>query len=257
MKIVRYTGKGRGKSVYGILGEDTIYPVIGSPFSESIDYDKKNGIPYNESIPLAPCEPTKVIALAINYLGATGQTADMSEPLVFLKGSNAVVGVNDPVELPFQSNTWGEAELGVVIRRTARNADHYEVKDHILGYVPANDVSCDNVDDRDHHLARSKSSDGFCPLGQYIDTDYDFRNKSILAYHNDILLRKGNTDEMIWDPEKIVVWLSSWMTLYPGDVIITGTPSRVRDRLFLKDGDTYTVEIEGFPKMVTRFYEKK
>lgn len=256
MKIVRYTDKGRGKSVYGILGEDTIYPVIGSPFSKLIAYDKTNGISYDETLLLAPCEPTKVVALAINYLGATGQTADMLEPLVFLKSNNSVVGINDTVELPFQSNTWGESELGVVIRKTAKNILEAEVRNYILGYVSANDVSCDNVDDRDHHLARSKSSDGFCPLGQYIDTDYDFRNKSILAYHNDILLRKGNTDEMIWDPEKIVVWLSSWLTLYPGDVIITGTPSRVRDRLFLKDGDTYTVEIEGFPKMVTRFRAK-
>jgi 2-keto-4-pentenoate hydratase/2-oxohepta-3-ene-1,7-dioic acid hydratase in catechol pathway len=124
-----------------------------------------------------------------------------------------------------------------------------------LGYVPANDVSCDNVDDRDHHLARSKSADGFCPLGQYVDTDYDFRGKKILAYHNNTLLREGNTNQIIWDPERIVVWLADWMTLYPGDVVITGTPSRVRDRMFLKDGDTYTVKIEGFPDLVTKFYE--
>ena len=80
-------------------------------------------------------------------------------------------------------------------------------------------------------------------------------SKEILAFHNDILLREGNTNQMIWNPERIIIWLSTWMTLYPGDIIITGTPSRVRDRLFLKDGDTYTVKIEGFPDLVTSFYE--
>jgi len=205
---------------------------------------------------LVPCKPTKVVALAINYQGATGQTASMSEPLVFLKSTNAVVDCNQQVKLLFKSNTWGEAELGVVIGKTTTpGVTAANVKDFILGYVPANDVSCDNVDDRDHHLARSKSADGFCPLGQYVDTDYDFRGKKILAYHNNTLLREGNTNQIIWDPERIVVWLAGWMTLYPGDVVITGTPSRVRDRMFLKDGDTYTVKIEGFPDLVTKFYE--
>jgi len=180
----------------------------------------------------------------------------MSEPLVFLKSTNAMVDCNCKVRLPFSSNTWGEAELGVVIKKTTTpQVSSLNVKDYILGYIPANDVSCNNVEDRDHHLARSKSADGFCPIGQYIDTDYDYRNKEILAYHNDIMLRKGNTDQMIWNPEKSVVWLSGWMTLYPGDIVITGTPSRVRDRMFLKDGDTYTVKIEGFPNLVTKFYE--
>ena len=257
MKIVRYSDKEKKRQVYGVLEDNKICPVTGSPFSKPIAYDKTSAISYDETLLLAPCEPTKVVALAINYQGATGQTADMSEPLVFLKSSNAVVAVNDTVELPFQSSTWGESELGVVIRKTAKNIVATEVRDFILGYVPANDVSCYNVEERDHHLARSKSADGFCPLGHYIDTDYDFRNKSILAYHNDTLLRQGNTDEMIWDPEKIVVWLSTWMTLYSGDVVITGAPSRVRDRLFLQDGDTFTIEIEGFPKIVTRFRAKK
>jgi 2-keto-4-pentenoate hydratase/2-oxohepta-3-ene-1,7-dioic acid hydratase in catechol pathway len=257
MKIVRYTDKKTNRPVYGALERNNVYPVVGFPFSTPINCYERNEIPYDEAILLAPCEPTKVIALAINYKGATGQTADMSEPLVFLKSSNTVVDANYTVELPFKSKTWGESELGVVIRKTAKNIVETEVRDYILGYVPANDVSCDNVEGRDHHLARSKSADGFCPLGHYIDTDYEFRNKTVLAYHNDILLRQGNTDEMIWNPEKIVVWLSTWMTLYPGDIVITGAPSRVRDRLFLKDRDTYTVEIEGFPKIVTRFRAKQ
>ena len=78
-----------------------------------------------------------------------------------------------------------------------------------------------------------------------------------MAYNNDTLIRKGNTDQMIWNPERIIIWLSKWMTLYPGDIVITGTPPRVRERLFLKGGDTYTVKIEGLPDLVTTFNDEK
>jgi len=256
MKITRYKDIEKNCESYGIIESNLIFPIIDSPFSNDLNVNRERAIPFHPNLLLVPYQPSKIVALAINYQGATGQTESMSEPLVFLKSSNAVVNSNAKVRLPFSSNTWGEAELGVVVKKsTSVDVTESNVKDFILGYVAANDVSCDNVEDRDHHLARSKSADGFCPIGQYIDTDYDFRNKDILAYHNDILLRKGNTDQMIWNPERIVVWLSSWMTLYAGDIIITGTPSRVRSRLFLKDNDTYTVKIQGFPDLVTKFYE--
>lgn len=256
MKIIRFKDVKNDVISYGIIKSNVIYPIIGNPYSKDINVEKNRTISFDSNLLLVPCKPTKVVALAINYEGATGQTKAMSEPLVFLKSTNAVVGFNHKVKLPFTSNTWGEAELGIVIKKTTSSqVSETNVKEYILGYVPANDVSCDNVDGRDHHLARSKSADGFCPVGQYIDTNYDYRNKEVLAYHNDILLRKGNTNQMIWNPERIIVWLSNWLTLYPGDIVITGTPSRVRDRLFLKDGDTYTIKIQGFPDLVTSFYE--
>lgn len=255
MKIVRYKDGKLKRLNYGVLKKEFIHPLIGTPFDKPIKYDEsRNPLRYKESILVAPCEPTKVVALAINYKGATGHTDDMTEPLVFIKGSNTITGPNAKVKLPFKSNTWGESELAVVIRKTAKNIRFNEVSKYIFGFVPANDVSCDNVDNRDHHLARSKSADGFCPLGHYIDTSYEPENKTIRAYHNDILLRLGNTNDLVWDINKTISWLTSWMTLYPGDVVLTGTPSRVRDRLFLKGEDTYTVDIEGFPKLVTKFH---
>tara|TARA_Y100000590_G_scaffold20022_2_gene23395 strand:- start:6132 stop:6902 length:771 start_codon:yes stop_codon:yes gene_type:complete len=256
MKLIRYKNLINKSISNGILEVDKIFPLLNDPFSKNLQINYDEAIPFDSRLIEAPCLPTKIIALAINYKGSTGITSSMSEPLVFLKSTNAVSSFNQPVRLPFTSNTWGEAELGVVIgKTTSSKIPISDVKSYILGYLAANDVSCDNVDNRDHHLARSKSADGFCPLGQYIDTDYDFHNKEITAYHNDILLRKGNTNEMIWNPEKIVIWLSNWMTLYPGDIIITGTPSRVRDRKFLKNGDTFTVKIEGLPDLLTSFYE--
>jgi len=253
MKIVRYNND-LNLPCFGSVENNLIIPISGSPFNKKIKLSHSKALKYDPSILLSPCLPTKIIALAINYHGATGQTKNMLEPLVFLKANNCVVSCNDKVEIAFPSETWGESELGVVIKKEGKNIPYINVKDYIFGYVPVNDVSCENVDDRDHHLARSKSPDGYCPIGHWIDTDYDYKEKRVQAFHNDILIRSGKTNEMIWNPEKIIVWLSSWMTLYPGDIISTGAPVRTRDRLYLKTGDVFTVKIEGFPDLKTSFY---
>ncbi|MBT7901700.1 MAG: hypothetical protein HN601_12250 [Candidatus Marinimicrobia bacterium] len=255
MKIIRYKDIKNKSESYGIIESGLIHPITDSPYSNDFTIDRDNPLAFDPKLLLAPCKPSKIIALAINYQGATGQTEDMSEPLVFIKASNCVVSCNNNVKIAFSSETWGESELGVVIKKETKNISSDQIRNHILGYVPVNDVSCENVDGRDHHLARSKSADGYCPMGHWIDTEYKYQGKKIEAYHNKTLIRSGRTDDMIWDPEKIIVWLSSWMTLYPGDVISTGAPVRTRDRLYLKNGDTYTVHIEGFPDLVTSFYE--
>ena len=254
MKIVRYINE-NNEINYGSVEDNFIIPFSGSPFADKQILMYNNRLRYDSSILLSPCTPTKIIALAINYEGATGQTINMLEPLVFLKGTNCISNCNDSVKIAFPSETWGESELGVVIKKEMKNISIVDVGQYILGYCPVNDVSCENIDDRDHHLARSKSADGYCPVGHWIDTQYDYQDKLIEAYHNDILIRKGKTSEMLWKPEKIVSWLSNWMTLYPGDIISTGAPVRTRDRLYLSDGDTFTVRIEGFQDLVTSFYE--
>ncbi len=254
MKITRYRLK-NGLSRYGVIQNELIFPIIGSPFSENIQISKDGVLAYDSSILLKPCLPTKIIALAINFPGATGQTKNMSEPLVFIKANNCAGSFNESVKIAFSSDTWGESELGLVVKKEAKNININSVKDYILGYVPINDVSCENVEGRDHHLARSKSADGYCPIGHWIDTEYDYKGKRIQAYHNGTIIREGIADQMIWNPEKIIAWLSSWMTLYPGDIISTGAPVRTRDRLYLNDGDNFTVKIEGFPDLVTSFYE--
>ena len=254
MKIIRYKIE-NSLPRYGVIKNELIFPIIGSPFAEKIEISKDEELVYDSSILLKPCLPTKIIALAINFPGATGQTKDMLEPLVFIKANNCARAFNKPVKIAFSSETWGESELGLVIKKETRNININNVKDYILGYVPVNDVSCENIEGRDHHLARSKSADGYCPIGHWIDTEYDYTGKKIQAYHNETIIREGIADQMIWNPEKIIIWLSSWMTLYPGDLISTGAPVRTRERLYLHDGDNFTVKIEGFPDLVTSFYE--
>jgi 2-keto-4-pentenoate hydratase/2-oxohepta-3-ene-1,7-dioic acid hydratase in catechol pathway len=179
----------------------------------------------------------------------------MVEPVIFLKGANTITSGKEVVHLPFPLNCWGESELGFVVKKTIKDMgnEEFDSSSYILGFLPCNDVSCSNISERDHHLARSKSADNFCPVGEYIDTEYNPENKSIKAYHNGELLRDGNTSEFIWNPNKIIYELSKWMTLCPGDLILTGAPKRTRDRQFLEDGDEYAVEIEGLPILTNTF----
>ena len=208
MKLVRYINSENNEIKTGAIESGFIFPLLNNMFSKTIHVDKKNRIPIDYNCLTSPVRPGKVIGVAINYKGSTGLTQTMQEPLIFLKGNNTITSNNSNVRLPFDVKTWGEAELGIVIRKTTNNNLKLKnIKKYILGYIPANDVSCENIEDRDHHLARSKSPDGFCPIGTYIDTDYDYRNKKITAFHNNTLLREGNTNNMIWNPEKIIIWL--------------------------------------------------
>ena len=154
MKIVRFIDNNNKSYSYGIIESNNICPIPGNPFLDQLESDRDLAVPFDPTLLLVPCKPSKVVALAINYQGITGQTKSMSEPLVFLKSTNAIVDCNKKIKLPFTSNTWGEAELGIVIKKTTTSqVSGSNVKEYILGYISANDVSCDNVDDRDHHLA--------------------------------------------------------------------------------------------------------
>jgi len=255
MKIVRYKNQQSDKIFYGSIINGKIFNIKKSPFDTFLKIDKKKNIALKVKNLLPPCNPKTIIAFAINYLNSSKKKKIFYEPLIFIKSNNTICKQNNKIKIAFNSPTWGESELGIVIKKKAKNVSLKKAKEYILGYLPVNDITCNNIKNRDHHLARSKSADGYCPIGYYIDTDYNYKNKVIESYHNNILLRKGNTNDMIWKPEKIISWISTWMTLTPGDLVITGTPPRVRKRMYLKNGDTFTVKIEGFPKLENSFYE--
>ena len=220
------------------------------------------GIATNQLIPLAevklmaPCEPRKIIATAINYPGATGLSEKMDEPLVFFKPSTSVIGPNDPIISPMSGlKVWGESELGLVIHQTLKNAKYDDVKKGVFGYTVGNDVSADNVLDWDHHLARSKGMDTFCVLGPWIDTEFKPGKQKIKGFHNGVLLREGCVNERLFQEPELLIWLSSWITLEPGDVILTGAPTRVRDREYLSHGDYFKCEIEGLGEIKNSFLD--
>ena len=255
MKLIRFEEKNNPEKIcYGKLEGEKFHQITSSPYADKIELiDKPRDLKEVRILP--PVSPRNIICIATNFSGATGVSNEMLEPVIFLKGCNTITSNGSSIHLPVNLKCWGESELGFVIKKTIKSQKKEEpnVSDSILGFLPCNDVSCDNISNRDHHLARSKSADNFCPVGEYIDTTYDHKNKFIRAYHNDQLLRDGNTSEFIWSPSKIIFELSKWMTLNPGDLILTGAPKRVRDRQFLEHGDEYRIEIEGLPILSNRF----
>jgi len=254
MKIVRYIGASGPQ--FGIVENGVVSDLEGSPLSNP---SKGREVGSLDSLKLAaPCTPGKIIAMGINFPGATGLTKTMKEPLVFLKAGTSVCGPQDDIISPFGNlNIWGECELAVVVGKRLRNVNEAEARNGILGFTAANDVSADNIEDWDHHLARSKSADTFCPLGPWIDTEYSPLNRVIEGFQNGELIRRGNSDERIWRDTHAIAWLSTWMTLEPWDVLLTGAPTRVVPRRYLKEGDEFVVRVDGLGELRNRFREKR
>lgn len=227
-----------------MIEDDVIRLLSAAPWDSGISIDVK--VPFAEAHLLAPCTPSKVVGLAINFPGATGLDAKATEPLVFLKHSQSVIGPGEKIISPFgDMPVWGESEIGVVIGKKIRKASLEEARNSIFGYVIGNDVSAENILNWDHHLPRSKSVDTFCPLGPWIETDFDPSGKRIRGYHNGVLIRDGFADSRLWAEPELLVMLSKWMTLEVGDVVLTGAPCRVIDRLYFKSGDVYRCEVDG------------
>ena len=250
MKVVRALYKSKPSWAY--INKDTLALLSDAPWlggkltGEKISYDIKEL--------LAPCLPGKILAVAVNYPGVTGLDTSIKEPLTFIKTPNCVVGPNEAIINPFNDfATWGECELAVVIGKRLCKASAEEAKSAVFGYTIANDVTVENSGKRDHHLARSKAIDTFCPVGPWIETEYQPGEQVIEGLHNNILLRQGRINERLHKEPALLVWLSSWITLEPGDLILTGAPTRVRERIFFQDGDTYTCRIEGLGFLKTSY----
>jgi 2-keto-4-pentenoate hydratase/2-oxohepta-3-ene-1,7-dioic acid hydratase in catechol pathway len=251
VKYVRYSYKQNVS--YGSLKNDAITPLSEAPWGvDCIALDES--IPLHNVVLKAPCLPGKVVCIALNYPGITGASAVDQEPLVFLKPSSSVIGPNEKIINPFKGvNVWGESELAIVIGKTLKNVGSIEAKNGIFGYCCANDVSASNLGERDHHLARSKAADTFCVLGPWVDTEFVPKSQTIQGYHNDILLREDKLSARFFKDVDLIKWLSSWMTLEPGDVVLTGAPSRMREREFLQCGDNFRVLIEGLGELSNNY----
>ncbi len=252
MKIIRYQRKETDEPIFGILEEDNIYLLHGDPLgvAKRGSFAGKLG----DVRLLSPCRPSKIVAVAINFPGIGGYSPQMSEPLVFIKPSSCVANPDDIIINPFADLPWwGEAELGVVIKKKMSNIALENVVCGILGFTIGNDVTVENVEGRDHHLARSKCPDHFCPLGPWIDTEFDAADCLIEAIQNGEVIRRGQSSQQVWQWPRIVSWLSTWITLEPWDVVLTGNPPDTVGMRFLSNGDTYTARIAGLGALTNRF----
>ena len=195
---------------------------------------------------VAPVLPSKIVAVAKNYLDHVremgGQTPPPA-PMIFLKPSTSVIGPGEPITLPWQSEqVEHEAELAVVIGRLCRDVPEERVPEVVLGYTCANDVTARDLQRTDGQWGRAKGFDSFCPLGPWIETSVDLDDADITCLVNGQVRQAGVTGDMVRGVPELVAWISSVMTLLPGDVILTGTPAGVGP---LVAGDEVSVSIDG------------
>ncbi len=194
---------------------------------------------------LPPSLPSKVIGIGKNYADHAREMGGEppSTPIVFLKPSTSVVGPGDAVVLPRQSSRVEfEGEIAVVIGRLAREVPESRVSDVILGYTCADDVTARDLQHADGQWTRAKGFDGFCPLGPWIETEVDTDALAVTTTVNGTVKQQASASDMVHPIAELVVFVSSIMTLLPGDVILTGTPAGVGE---IQDGDEISISVSG------------
>lgn len=241
MKIARFK---KGSLIsYGLVEGQEITRLDGTPFYASkITQDKYTleGIKL-----LAPCEPSKIVAVGLNYLDHARELKmdPPDEPILFLKPPTSVIGPEeDIIYPPMSSQVDYEAELAVVVKKRAKNIEIKEAPDYIFGYTCANDVTARDLQRKDVQWTRAKSFDTFSPIGPWIETELNPSNLQIKLLLNGKELQSSSTSNMIFDVPSLVSFISQVMTLNPGDVIMTGTPPGVGP---IQVGDTVEVSIDG------------
>ncbi|PRY02273.1 fumarylacetoacetate hydrolase family protein [Allonocardiopsis opalescens] len=249
MRICRYTtapdtGEPAEPGAWGIVHEDAVWELTGSPYGAFGRGERVGAL--SELRLLAPCEPTKVVCAGRNYrslLAEQGRELP-SEPFLFLKTPNAVVGPGAAVWYPSGVQDLAhEGELAVVVGRTARRLAPADAADHILGYTCANDIT---VRDWQHPSAqwwRAKSADTHCPVGPWLETEPagldDLRVRTTV---NGEVRQDGRTGDLLFGIGELLAHVSAHLTLLPGDVVLTGTPAGIRP---VRPGDVMAVEVEG------------
>ena len=194
---------------------------------------------------LAPVVPSKIVAIGLNYKDHAAEMKKPlpAEPLIFMKPPTAVIGPDDPIRVPAGvGEIHYESELAVVIGRTASRVKASEARDYVLGLTCLNDVTARELQRKDVQYTRAKGFDTFSPIGPCIAVGLDSSSLAIEGWVNGDRKQSSNTNQLIFPVEQLIEFVSGVMTLNPGDVITTGTPSGVGP---LKPGDRMMVKIEG------------
>ena len=226
----------------------TIAELQGHPFGVGTDSVRYTGqsYPVADVRLLAPVLPTKVVAIGKNYADHAremgGEPPD--EPVIFLKPSTSVIGPGDPVARPVKlsERVDFEGELAVVIGRLCRDVPPERVSEVIFGYTCANDVTARDLQAKDGQWTRAKGVDTFCPLGPWIETGLDPSDLELTTTVNGEVKQHARTSQLLHDVTAVVCYVTSVMTLLPGDILLTGTPAGIGP---LVHGDRVSVAIQG------------
>jgi len=229
---------------YAKVVDGKLYKLKGDVFG-SPSFAKRGITPTRSIKTLTPVEPSKVIAVGLNYADHARESnlKPPTQPLFWLKAPTSLIPDGGKIHLPFPSHRNDyEAELAIVIGRRVRNVAPQAAGRYIFGYTSAQDISDRDIQQSESQWARAKSFDTFTPLGPYIETKANPKNLTIQLFRNGELCQNSNTEQMIFDCFHLVSFISTNMTLLPGDIILTGTPSGVGpiesgDRLEVRIGD--------------------
>jgi 2-keto-4-pentenoate hydratase/2-oxohepta-3-ene-1,7-dioic acid hydratase in catechol pathway len=237
----------------GLPSEDTVVVALaGDPLYVGLQLTDVE-LPLSEVRLLAPVLPrSKVVGIGRNYAAHAAELGNdvPTEPLIFLKPNTSVVGPGDPVFYPRQSQeVHYEGELAVVIGRICRDVAKERVGEVVYGYTVANDVTARDLQRGDVQFTRAKGFDSFCPLGPWIETELDTSDLRVTTHLNGDVKQDGSTKDLIFDVPELVSYVSSVMTLLPGDVILTGTPEGVGP---MNVGDEVEVTVSGIGSLTNK-----
>jgi 2-keto-4-pentenoate hydratase/2-oxohepta-3-ene-1,7-dioic acid hydratase in catechol pathway len=244
MRVIRYESlEGKSKPRYGWILENKVGEISGNIFGR---YGRKEAeTPFSDVRLLAPCEPSKIICVGRNYIDHAKELGNEvpKVPLIFLKPPSSIIPIGGTILLPPQSTqVEHEGELVVVIGRQGRYVTSEQARRHIFGYTIGNDITARDLQKADGQWTRAKGFDTFCSFGPWIDTDFDPADAVITCRVNGQMRQMASTRDMVFNISTLIAYISSVMTLQPGDLIFTGTPAGVGE---LRHNDEVVVEIEG------------
>jgi 2-keto-4-pentenoate hydratase/2-oxohepta-3-ene-1,7-dioic acid hydratase in catechol pathway len=243
MRLVRFRHGDRIATGAVQPGSETIQVIAGTFFEDPLPTGDEVAI--DDVMLLAPVLPSKLVCVGKNYAAHAAEFGmDVpEEPLLFLKPSTAVIGPGDAIRLlPISRRVDYEGELAVVMGRLARNVRAEDASRFILGYTCANDVTLRDLQKTDDQWARAKGFDGSAPLGPWIETSVDPTDAVLETRLNGEVVQHASTSDMVFGVAELIEYVTSFMTLLPGDALLTGTPEGVGR---LEGGDVVEVEVEG------------
>ncbi|HKR14291.1 MAG TPA: fumarylacetoacetate hydrolase family protein [Pyrinomonadaceae bacterium] len=255
MKLCRIAHKDLENPRFAVIVDSTAFPLPAGYNFETVELPT-TGLPLSEVKLLAPVVPSKVVCVGRNYREHAAELGNKmpDEPLLFLKAPSAVVASDDRIELPAASQqVEHEGELGVVIGKTARNVTDDPLS-YVFGYTCVNDVTARDLQRKDVQFTRGKSFDTFCPVGPWIVAGIDPANVTVTTRLNGEVKQNGNSADMAFDVAFLIRYISAIMTLYPGDLIATGTPAGVSR---MQHGDVVEVEVSGIGILRNQVYDPR
>ena len=233
---------------YGIVEGNDVYALIGDPFGPEGSAGVRRGSPLAPLAAvrlLAPCVPSKVLLVGRNYAAHIKELAHdvPAEPLISQKPPTGVIGPDAAIVHParLSRDVQFEGELAVVIGRLCHRVEGPDALEYVLGYTCANDVTARDLQNRDGQWTRAKGFDTFCPLGPWIETELDPNDLRITTRLNGELKQDARTETMLFPVARLISHVSQFVSLAPGDVLLTGTPAGVAP---MQPGDTVEVEVE-------------